>query len=291
MFPTHEQVELAAFNRWLRRGQRHGFHRDDWFAAESELSFGMNYETAAHYPLDAPGTFILSDRPVRYCRFCERTSVQVAFGPPRPVLAGGQICSLCTEAVCDECQAGFRDAQGAQIERFRKSVGEDATRMTREDSSRGRGGYTLAVFKSLVGCALAIMPENELGYFVDTVEWVSNPDPEFDGRLLHQDATCLVYLAPFLGQRSWASIARRVENDAPLPYMISFLALAGVVIQVQLPMCIRDQDLDGRLVRVPRRSFTNGEGETFEGARVLEFRLSGPGSAAVARELFEAVTA
>ena len=118
------------------------------------------------------------------------------------------------------------------------------------------------------------MPESELGYFMDALEWVSNPDADSDGALFEADATCVVYLAPFLGEGSWTSIVRRIDQRVALPYMIFYLAMSGVLLQVQLPLCIRDQDLDGRTVPVPRRSFVAGEGGSFELARALEFRVS-----------------
>ena len=52
MFPTRDQVERTAYDRWLRRGQVHGHDREDWYAAEKELLFLLNYETIANYPLD-----------------------------------------------------------------------------------------------------------------------------------------------------------------------------------------------------------------------------------------------
>ena len=61
-----------------------------------------------------------------------------------------------------------------------------------------------------------------------------------------RDATCVVYLAPFLGESDRGRRLRRIDSDAPLPYMIFFLAVSGVLLQIQLPLCIRDQDLDGR---------------------------------------------
>ena len=118
------------------------------------------------------------------------------------------------------------------------------------------------------------MPESELGYFMDALEWVSNPDVDSDGALFEADATCVVYLAHTSWAKvSWTSIVRRTR-PARIPYMIFYLAMSGVLLQVQLPLCIRDQDLDGRTVPVPRRSFVAGEGGSFELARALEFRVS-----------------
>ncbi len=273
MVPTIEQVRQAAYHRWTKRGRFHGDDHEDWLAAQDELTFSLNYQTAAAYPLDGPGALILNDPRGRYCRFCERTAAQVPFGGPMPLLAGGSSPSLASSSMCNECRNGFRDAQADRLERFWMDLAEGAGQ--RDGSARaGRSAnYSLAVFKALAGCALLIMPASDLSYFVDTLEWVGNPHDASDSRLLERDATCVVYLAPFWSERSWISLARRIEKDAPLPYMVSLLAVGGVLMQISLPLCIRDQDLDGRSVRIPRRSFTEGEGESFQQARMLEFGL------------------
>jgi Protein of unknown function (DUF2934) len=283
MFPTHDQIGQAAFDRWLRRGRLHGFDREDWFAAVDELSFNLNYHTIVEYPLDAPGMLILCDRPVRYCRFCERTATQVAFGPPMPLFSGRHETSLFTAAICNECQSAFCETQAADFGRFQDALAADGRRDEPDERPRASELYSLSVFKSLVAGALSIMPETELRYFVDALEWVSNPDPESDGLLLREGATCLVYSAPFLDDRSWTSLARRIDRDVPLPYMIYFLAQGGVVLQVQVPLCIRDQDLDGRPVRFIRRSFMASEGHQFDQVRPWELRLTSSGSVARGR--------
>jgi hypothetical protein len=131
----------------------------------------------------------------------------------------------------------------------------------------------LTVFKALVACALTIMPESELRYFVDTLEWVSNPDAERDAQVFSVEATCRLYSASFLRDSSWTSLARRKENHAPVPYMIFFLAQGGTLLQVSLPLCIRDQDLDGRSVSLLPRSFDAGDGPSFEQAHSWELGL------------------
>jgi Protein of unknown function (DUF2934) len=273
MVPTTEQVRVAAYERWLRRGRPHGDDRGDWFAAEDELIFTLNYQTIAEYPLDGPGALILNDRRGRYCRFCERTAVQVAFGAPMALLAGGCSPSLSSSSVCNECRAGFRDAQAGRLERFLAKLTEEASRTAGGAAAGVSAIYSMEVFKALCGCALMIMPESDLGYFVDTLEWVSNPDERGDGRLLAADAACVVYQVPFWAERSWMSLERRIEKDVPLPYMVYFLAAGGVLMQISLPLCIRDQDLDGRVVYFPRRSYAVGEGESFEPARMREVRV------------------
>jgi hypothetical protein len=82
-----------------------------------------------------------------------------------------------------------------------------------------------------------------------------------------------VYFAPFWGERSWttiATIARRIDKHLPLPYAIYFQAVRGVILQIPLPLCVRDRDLNGWEVRFPRRRFAVLKGQSFEEARVVE---------------------
>jgi hypothetical protein len=53
MLPTWQQIEKAAYDRWERRGWTHGHDRDDWVAAEQDLTFDMNYRTICQLPLAA----------------------------------------------------------------------------------------------------------------------------------------------------------------------------------------------------------------------------------------------
>jgi hypothetical protein len=134
------------------------------------------------------------------------------------------------------------------------------------------------MFKSLIACALSIMPEIQLRYFADSLEWVSNPDPDSDGLLLKEAATCRAYTVPFLRNRSWTSLARRNDGVLSLPYMLYFLAHHGVVLQVQVPLCTRDQDLDGRPVREIRRSWSASEDDRLPQPRPTELQLTRSGT-------------
>ncbi len=259
----------------MRRGQPDGSDRDDWLAAEAELIFRLNYATIAEYRLDGAPLLILGDEHGRYCRFCERTTRQVEFAPPVALLAGGCSPSLSVAAICNECRDAFRDEHAARLDQFLASLANDACRIAGGDAACAARLYSLDVFKSLVICALSIMPESELGHFVDTLEWASNPDATSDRALFQHDAKCLAYLTPSRpAARSWTSISQRINDDAPLPYSVFFLAVRGLVLQIPIPLSTRDQDLDGRQVRLPRRSFAAGESESFEQARVLELEIA-----------------
>jgi hypothetical protein len=262
MLSTDHQIRQAAYVLWERRGRVHGCDRLDWYAAVRELEFSMNYRTIVEYSLDVPGMLVLGDRPTRICRFCERTSVHVGFGAQRPVVPGVGPTSLYTEAICDECQASCRDPLAAEFERFWTTLRDEVGGHDAGQELAARNLYSLAVLKSLISSALLIMPKNELAYFVDTLEWVNNPDHNDDGRLF-AETVCYVYAAPSLRDRSWTSLTRRTGADEPLPYMIYFLSRGGIVLQVHVPLCLRDQDLDGRMVRMPERSLTRGDGPDF----------------------------
>ncbi len=109
----------------------------------------------------------------------------------------------------------------------------------------------LAAFKGLARIALSILPERELPYFEDAVEWVSNPDHACDANTFGE-LRCYVHRAPRSSSASWAAVARRVDDDAPMPYMLAFVGSAGVTFQIAVPLCARDDDLDGEGVIVPR---------------------------------------
>ena len=283
MLPTEEQIRQAAFDRWQRRGRVDGLDRDDWLRAQDELTFRLNYLTIVEYHLGD------SERPPP-----DRSAIADPTGSgewaagARYALAGSASgrkrglvstrrgrCSrvgarprLSQKRSAPECASSIRDALEDNYVRFWDCLTDD-----REGRPGAVEHYSFGALKGLVACALAIMPEAELRHFVDTLEWVSNPDPDRDGPLFREQATCLVYTADFLRERSWASLARRVDQQALFPYMIFFLAHGGIVLQVQLPLCIRDHDLDGRPVRIPCRSFSAGEGAQFEQAKQLEFPI------------------
>jgi hypothetical protein len=273
--PTIDQIRQSAYDRWLQRGRPHGSEGDDWLAAEAELIFSLNYRTIVEYPLDAAPLLIVGNERDRYCRFCERTAGRVAFAPPVPLLAGGCSPSLAVAAICNDCREAFRDGHAARLDRFLATLANDVSRTAGGDGASSARLYSLDVFKSLVICALSIMPESELAHFVDTLEWASNPDATSDLALFEHDAKCLAYLTPFSpAARAWTSIAQRLNDDAPLPYSVFFLAARGLVMQIPIPLSSRDQDLDGRQVQLPRRSLAAGAGESFAQAQFLELQVA-----------------
>jgi hypothetical protein len=276
MLPTDDQIRRVAYDLWQRRGRTHGYDRHDWDTAERQLTFSMNYATIVKYALDDPGMVVLGERPTRYCRICERTSAHVAFSAARAVFAGIGPTSLFSEAVCDACQASSRDPLVPEFERFWNALAADAGACCVEGDLGARELYSLPVLKTLIASALLIMPEDELPYFVDTLEWVNNPYPNDDARLF-ADTVCHAYIAPFLKGRSWSSLARRIHAELPLPYMICFLSRGGIVLQLPVPLCLRDQDSDGRMVPMPECSLTAGEGSGFQEARATVMRLVTPG--------------
>jgi hypothetical protein len=131
----------------------------------------------------------------------------------------------------------------------------------------------MAVFKSLIASALLIMPAAELRYFPDTLEWVSNPDTDTDADLF-ADIACRVYAPAALESRSWTSLARRVDDEANVPYLLYFLGRDRLLLQVHVPLCLRDEDLDGRPRTVPERALAVGQGHGFREARCTVLPLT-----------------
>lgn len=272
MVPTSDQIARAAYLRWLCRGQAHGRDHDDWIASEKELTFGLNYQVVVEYSLNSSAQLVLGERAVQRCRFCERTSGRATFSQPRPVVVGAGKPSLLSAEVCDDCQADCREPLCGDLHRLWESIWADQTWHDPSPAARPRTVCSMAAFKALVSSALLIMPESELEYFADTLEWVGNPDPDFDARLFAGIAG-RAYFAPFLRERSSIGLARRKNDDAPLPYMLFSLSWGGAIVHVPVPLCLRDLDHDGRDLTVAERSFAAGECDTFREARSMVLPL------------------
>jgi Protein of unknown function (DUF2934) len=277
MLPNIDQIRRAAYDLWLSRGQVHGYDRDDWHAAEDELTFSLNYRTLVEYPLDGPGMLVLGDRRSQACRYCEQGSPPATFSVPREVVPGMGARSLMTLGVCDHCQSDCLDSLAAEAIRFWKCLSYDRAGLDVRVAESAAASFTPAVFKSLVAGALLTMPESELSYFVDTLEWVSNPDHTADGSLF-MGLTCRLYVTPRAQSQSRISLARRLRDDLPLPYMLCFVARGRIVVQFQVPLCIRDADLDGRPVRAIERPFIDDESAPYERSRSWVISLAPAGA-------------
>jgi hypothetical protein len=274
MIPTCDQIRRAAYGRWLRRGRTHGHDREDWYAAEKELTYLLNYRPIVEYPLDGPDQLIPGGFAIRRCRFCERTSRQTTFEfPPSaaPGALGGR--SLRSAEICDDCQGDFREPLDLEFRRFWSALRSWVAGP--EGSLEWAGAHRLPVgaFKSLITGALLIMPENELGYFPDTIEWVSNPDRDAD-LALFAGSFCRVYSAPMLAARPWASLAQRIDDEVPSPYLLYYLGCDGLVIQIAVPLCLRDLDLDGRDVFLPEFAIDAERGRDFLEAQSVALWLA-----------------
>lgn len=249
MFPTAGQIEHEAYLRWERRGGRHGNDRGDWLAAEQDLLLTLNYEVAAFYPLQAAEPQFIGTQGRRVCRFCEQAAPSVTFStPPRALPLFLENRSLFTYEECDDCHEQFAASVEADLKTF-------VTQLSGE-SGAGLGlnalsSTSIAALKGLAKMALSIMPAAELHSFEDTREWVANPDHDFD-LLLFGDLGCGLHVLPALPSTPWTALVRRVDDEAPMPYMLFFVGTGDVVIQAPVPLSARDEDLDGTRTIIPR---------------------------------------
>lgn len=292
MWPNTDQIQTAAYSRWQQRGGAHGFDREDWLAAEDDLLFSLNYRVVARDRV--PEAAVVrgtsnanAARNHRRCRYCERTESAVRFGGAMEALEGwGALDALVAAHECDECRLQFRDAIEPDFVRFtRPFLGVQGTRgllashyasnvtaptdellldgwrSLRRDDGAGCAVLTLrsgsygpiAVLKSLTRLALGLMSESDVSEYEGAIEWVGNPDHDLDrgafGRWL-----CRAYLVRAAFPAPWVSLARRSEDDDPLPAMILFLGAGHCALQLAVPLGTRDEDLDGETVRLPRLS-------------------------------------
>lgn len=273
MLPSREQIERAAYERWERRGRFHGADREDWGAAEMDTLFQLNYQTVAEFALAEQDQRVIGDVRRPRCRFCEQSPPRAAFSvlrPAIPQLVGNS--SLFARDLCDECAKQFADTIDAEFARFWGSLEALRTGTALFREIRVLTAVPIAAYKALIRMALSLMPEQELSSFTDTIEWVSNPDHGFD-RALFNSAGCLVYQAHVPYGAAWASLSCRIENDAPFPYLLFFLGAERLILQVHLPLCALDEDLDGTEVRMPQRSFSTGAGPDLKTSTCLVLPL------------------
>jgi hypothetical protein len=236
MDPTTGQIGVAAYHRWERRGYHHGHHSEDWLASEQELLFALNYELILSYRLDGVGPRYLGDEDAPRCRFCEATAPRASFQGPRlavPVLLGNT--SLFTHEICDDCEALHDEAVGVHLNRFVAAV--------RRGDLHDRSGDSIAAFKGITRAALAVLPEEDLQYFEDAIEWVGNPDHDLDSRTIG-GLDCYLHRLAESSPFAWLALARRIEDDGPFPYLLAFFGTGDLVFQVALPLCVRDEDLE-----------------------------------------------
>jgi len=257
--PPWDQIEKTAYDRWERRGGSHGSDREDWLAAERELTFGLNYRPVARYDLTTTTpTYLGPSKPTR-CRFCEQSPPIVELSPIPGFL--GQS-SLVSRDVCDECAQSFADNLEAGFSQFWSSLPDLISR----DSANPT--VPLVAFKALTWMALAFMPEAELEYFTDAVEWVGNPDHDEDSSLFSQLA-CLAYAVPSPSPTAWVSLERRKDEDASLPAFLFFLAGEGLILQFPVPLGILDQESDGEEIHLLRRGWTQAGSSELGNCKLL----------------------
>lgn len=252
MLPRFDQIERAAYDRWLRRGCVHGHDREDWFAAEQDMLFALNYEVVACHRLDGASRRYVGSRSRRVCRFCERAAPAASFADGRlalPDFVGNS--ALATFEECDECHEHLAEEIDAELERFLARWRAGRTWAAAGAGAPPGARITIPVLKGFARMALAILPAAELQSFEETIEWVGNPDHDLDVALFSELGYRLRGLpSPCPGP--WAALARRVDEDVPMPYMLFYLGTADSAFLMPVPLCARDEDLEGQTVIVPR---------------------------------------
>ncbi|WP_406694925.1 DUF2934 domain-containing protein [Singulisphaera sp. Ch08] len=245
MFPTADQIEHEAYLRWERRGGSHGNDRGDWCAAEQDLLLTLNYEVVAFHALNASAPQFVGSKGRRVCRFCEQAAPIATFSAvPLALPLFLENRSLFTYEECDDCHAHFASSVEADLEAFH-------TQLRSGPGPNSLSRASIAALKGLAKMALSIMPATELHSFEDTREWVVNPDHDFDLRLFGE-LGCGLHALPSIQADPWTALVRRVDDEAPMPYMLFFVGTASVVIQAPVPLSARDEDLDGTQTIIPR---------------------------------------
>ena len=111
----------------------------------------------------------------------------------------------------------------------------------------------IAVYKSLVKMAIAIMPPGELPNFKHTIEWVQKTDHKEWAADVAASAICVAQFLP--GPQptdfGWGILFRRRHPSAKLPYMIFVVRFGNQSFQIMIPCSPRDNHWVGERVEMP----------------------------------------
>ena len=245
MNPSHEQIGVGAYHRWQRRGQEHGRHQEDWLAAERALRFLGNYVVSVSVRFEGTRLPPLESARRGVCRYCEQAAPRTQFSGPTlayPESLGNA--GLLALDQCDECRAQFAETLDRPLAQFLQNWCDEPSRTERCET------IPIPAYKALVRAALALMPPRMLETCPDALEWVNNPEHELDGLDTHCYSPILHEFAEPPGA-AWAALASRTDPDEPLPAILAFFGFDRWTIQLAVPHCLADDDLDGFDFDVP----------------------------------------
>jgi hypothetical protein len=234
-----EGIRQAAYARWEHRGRCHGFDRQDWIAAELQARFELNYQVVAADRLDGNAPRVLGAPTSRRCRFCGGANPRVEFSDSVAIFPAnfGPGSPLALDQ-CEDCASGFAEEIDPALLRF---VGPYLRPIERDTTPAS--GISVAAFKGLVKLALSVMPLDQLDEFEETIDWIGNPDHDFDLSVFRGMA-CVIHQVPTSFPASWSALAQRMDDGEAWPSMLFFLGLKSVILQIAVPMGRLDDELE-----------------------------------------------
>jgi hypothetical protein len=101
----------------------------------------------------------------------------------------------------------------------------------------------LAVFKCLTKMAISIMPQEELIYFKEAIQWIQMEDHSFD--LWNYSKQCFFAYTNHHGimpyNKLHTFLIKRKDTNCLVPYMIYVVAFANLFFQITVPCPAQDQ--------------------------------------------------
>jgi len=293
IIPERHKVETAAYYCYKLGGERPGHDQADWLQGEQLVFLADNYDVLANYALRADRKLVIGPEENRRCRYCGAAGPFEMVANAVPELIGNRAiisndeCDGCNTLFAK----GLEDHLGKMLNgllNLTRVTGKKGvpTLTTRDRHSRVevRGDdmsitavqtdplvtwdpatrtvtvtthtqphVPLAVFKTLVKMALAIMPATELQLFHHAVAWIREPDHAEDSADFAQAARCyLTFLpGPMQPEVGWVRLLRRRSPDAELPYMLLVTQFRNAALQIMVPCCPLDNHWVGKLVQLP----------------------------------------
>lgn len=136
----------------------------------------------------------------------------------------------------------------------------------------------LAVYKCLTKMAIAVMPPRFLPIFVDTINWLKNPNHAEGAADVAASAKCNIQIqpGPMRTDAAWCLLLSRKDPNALLPETIFVLSIANHSFQIMIPCSPGNNHLIGHKVPLPEYPAFYGLGYEFGEPSTIRRDLSSP---------------
>ena len=145
-----------------------------------------------------------------------------------------------------------RDAGGLKYKEYKECAVVEIDEENKSIAFQLAGGsyIPLAVFKAFAKIGLTLLPNEEIGFFSETLSWVR--DPNHSSGFVKQCSIIYTFIpGPMPNNIVIPRLLRRKPHSSDLPYAFLVLGYGNCLVQIWLPCRERDESTWGTTLAVP----------------------------------------